>query len=327
MLLHVRWFTETGAFPVQFDVASVASTWLPLGIAFGATAVAVLLSRLRNDRTLLPGPLELGIESHDYQRLLSWMPLVIGLHAAIPLLVAGTERYLLVPNMPLSWSLAGGLIGLAQIAVALSFLYGFMTRAASVLLALVWAAGILLFGPFQPLEQALFLGIAFFLFASGRGPLAFDMAIGKLHRPIESLLPRAVPVLRILTGLSICVAAFTEKLWNAPMALAFLEDHPFNFFPAIGLDGITDLHFVLLIGTIELTFGALLISGTFIRVMILILWLPFNLTLPFLGWRELVGHLPIYGIMALLLIWGERRPATERALERGLEEREAEPMK
>lgn len=326
MLLHVRWFTDTGSFPVQLDAVSVATTWLPLGVALGATAVAMFLSRLREDRSLLPGPLELGIEWHDYQRLLSWMPLVIGLHAAIPLLVAGTERYLLVPNMPLGWSLTGGLLGLAQIAVALSFLYGFMTRAASVLLALVWAAGILLFGVFQPLEQALFLGIAFFLFASGRGPLAFDMAIGKLHRPVQSLIPHAVPVLRVFTGVSICVAAFTEKLWNAPMALAFLEDRPFNFFPAIGLAGVTDLHFVLLVGTIELAFGALLISGVFIRVMILILWLPFNLTLPFLGWTELVGHLPIYGIMALLLIWGERRPETEHALERGLEEREAEPM-
>jgi hypothetical protein len=50
---------------------------------------------------------------------------------------------------------------------------------------------------------------------------------------------------------------------------------------------------------IELTFGMLLIAGNFVRLIILILWLPFNLTLPFMGWTELVGHLPIYGVMAL----------------------------
>jgi hypothetical protein len=58
-------------------------------------------------------------------------------------------------------------------------------------------------------------------------------------------------------------------------------------------------------GTIELTLGLLLMSGAFVRAVIVMLWLPFNLTLPLLGWRELVGHLPVYGIMALLLICGD----------------------
>ena len=40
----------------------------------------------------------------------------------------------------------------------------------------------------------------------------------------------------------------------------------------------------------------------------------------FLGWRELVGHLPIYGIMALLVIWGEERKQTEDALRQSLED-------
>ena len=62
------------------------------------------------------------------------MPLVIGVHTAVPLLVAGTERYLLVPNLPLAWSFLGGVLGLAQIAIAPSFVYGFLTRPASVLL-------------------------------------------------------------------------------------------------------------------------------------------------------------------------------------------------
>jgi hypothetical protein len=58
--------------------------------------------------------------------------------------------------------------------------------------------------------------------------------------------------------------------------------------------------------------------------MILLLWVPFNLTLPFLGWRELIGHLPIYGVMALLLIWGKVEVRTAAEMVTGIEKREDE---
>ena len=31
---------------------------------------------------------------------------------------------------------------------------------------------------------------------------------------------------------------------------------------------------------------------------------PSNLTLTVFDWSELVGHLPIYGVLAVLLLWG-----------------------
>ena len=73
-----------------------------------------------------------------------------------------------------------------------------------------------------------------------------------------------------------------------------------------------------------MSIGMLLISGAFVRLMTLILWVPFNLTLPFLGWRELVGHLPIYGIMGLLVIWGEEGKQTQDAFVSGVKKRERE---
>jgi hypothetical protein len=128
-------------------------------------------------------------------------------------------------------------------------------------------------------------------------------------RPVDA---RAVTILRILTGASLAVLAFTEKLWNVPLAAAFLENHNFNFLPALGLNVSTET-FVLMAGTVELTLGLLLMSGAFLRLVIVMLWLPFNLTLPLLGWRELVGHLPIYGIMALLLVYGDKYSRKEVA--------------
>jgi hypothetical protein len=153
---------------------------------------------------------------------------------------------------------------------------------------------------------------------TGRGPLAFDMAFDKLNKPIGPLIPYAVPVLRIALGVGLTVVAFTEKIWNIPMGLAFLVDHQFNFFPYIGLPQIDDTKFLLIAGTVELLVGLMLIAGSYVRLVILVTLLPFNLTLPFLGWRELVGHLPTYGILALLLLWGDERPGERGALVRAL---------
>ena len=316
LALHERWFLDDDLFPVDVAALGTARFLVPLAIALAVTAAALLLWRARDEREIVPGPLRLGMRWEDYERLLAWMPLVIGLHAAVPLVIAGAERWLFVPSMQLPWHFLGGVVALAEIVVALSFLYGALTRIAAVALALVWLSGFLFFGPLEPMEMGHFLGIAAFLFATGRGPLAFDMLLQRLHRPIHRLLRPGLTTLRIATGLAIAVTAFTEKLGNVPMALAFLERHPFNFFPALGVTAVDDPTFVLLAGTVELTFGLLLASGAFVRTTILILWLPFNLTLPYLGWTELVGHLPLYGIMALFLVAGERR--SEGAMEHGM---------
>lgn len=314
MLAHVRWFTAEERFPVQFDRILTAEVLIPVAISVGIMIAAMVLWRLSSHRSPVPGPIELGMSWENYETLISWMPLVIGVHTGVTLLVAGLERWLFVPSMSLQWSFLGGFVALLQIVVALGFLYGGLTRPLAALLAGIWVVGLVMVDPLELIEQTTFLGVAFFLFVTGRGPLAFDMLMERLHRPIKGLMPYAVPVLRIATGIGIVVAAFDEKLLNIPMGLAFLADYRFNFFPALGIESVSDRLFVILAGTLELTFGLLLISGAFMRLTILILWFPFNLTLPFLGWRELVGHLPIYGIMALLLVWGETRPETEEAL-------------
>lgn len=305
LLLHERWFLEDDRFPVQFEALLTRQALIPIAIAVAVTAAAMVLWRIRGGRDLVPGPLELGMDRERYDRLLSWMPLVLGVHVAVPLLVAGTNRWLFVPNIALGWHLVGGVLALGEIMVAMAFVYGALTRIAAALLGLIWLAGVVLVGPVQLLEQTIFLGIAFYLFANGRGPLAFDSVIKRLNRPIPRLIPSARLALRLTTGISLVVLAFTEKLANLPMAVEFLQRYPFNFLPAIGFSGATDADFALIAGTVELTFGMLLLSGAFLRVMILVLWVPFNLTLPFLGWTELVGHLPIYGVMALLLFEGK----------------------
>ena len=66
----------------------------------------------------------------------------------------------------------------------------------------------------------------------------------------------------------------------------------------------TDERFVLLAGLTEGVIGVLLISGLLPRVVILGMWLPFNLGTPFLPSQELLGHLPVFAVMYLLLVHG-----------------------
>ena len=323
MILHERWFLDESRFPVQFGTWSSPNSLIPVAVAVGITIAATIFFRARGRHSVVPGPIALGMPWENYVRLLTWVPLVIGVHMGVTLLVSGVSRQLFVPNLVLPENLLGGLLGMAEIGIALAFIYGALARPAAAALAAIWILGMLVFGPLRLIEHTEILGVSFFLFATGRGPLAFDMALDKLNRPIGPLIPYAVPVLRVALGVGLTIVAFTEKLWNIPMGLAFLSAHNFNFFPYIGLPAIDDTKFLLIAGTVELLVGLMLISGTYVRLIIIITLIPFNLTLPFLGWRELVGHLPTYGILALLLLWGDERPGEQGALVRALRGRGA----
>jgi hypothetical protein len=318
MVLHERWFLDESRFPVQFGTWSSPNSLIPVAVAVGITVAATVLFRARGRHSVVPGPIALGMPWENYVRLLTWVPLVIGVHMGVTLLVSGVSRQLFIPNLELPENLLGGLLGMAEIAIALAFIYGALARPAAAALAAIWILGMAVFGPLRLIEHTEILGVSFFLFATGRGPLAFDMALDKLNKPIGPLIPYAVPVLRIALGVGLTVVAFTEKLWNIPMGVAFLSDHNFNFFPYIGLTAIDDTKFTLIAGTVELLVGLMLIAGTYVRLTIIVTLIPFNLTLPFLGWQELVGHLPTYGILALLLLWGDERPGEQGTLVRAL---------
>ena len=319
MILHERWFLDETKFPVQVSTWSSSNSLIPIAVAVGITVIATVVYRALGRRSVVPGPIALGMPWENYVKLLSWVPLVIGVHMGVTLLVSGVGRQLFVPNLELPVNLLGGVLGMVEIAIALSFIYGALARPAAAALGFLWLLGMLVFGPLRLVEHTEILGVAFFLFATGRGPLAFDMALGKLNKPVKPLIPYAVPVLRVALGIGLTIVAFTEKLWNIPMGLAFLSEHHFNFFPYIGLPGIDDTRFLLIAGTVELLVGLMLIAGTYVRLVILVTLIPFNLSLPFLGWRELVGHLPTYGILALLLLWGDEREGERGALVKALQ--------
>ena len=57
---------------------------------------------------------------------------------------------------------------------------------------------------------------------------------------------------------------------------------------------------------IEVLFGLLIISGALPQLCVLIAGIPFNASLYFFGTEELLGHLPIYAAMLVLLVYGSQ---------------------
>jgi hypothetical protein len=65
--------------------------------------------------------------------------------------------------------------------------------------------------------------------------------------------------------------------------------------------------FIRIAGAIELLFGLLIVSGRLPQLVVILAGIPFNATLFFLGSSELIGHLPVYGAMLALLVYGSDR--------------------
>jgi hypothetical protein len=289
---HETWFTD-GPFPTDWSFAGESLT-----LAFLAAALAVtLLVRLLATR--FP-----GIDVPALGRLAPWMPFAIRLHLGVSLIGLLSMGVYLSPAMDLEATVGGIALGITMGVVAVLMLTGWHARAAAWLLVAAGPLGMLEFGVGPVAQRADLLGLAVFIIFTGAGRWSADEESGRWSDSTLADLGRAVWALRVGAGAALIVVAFAEKLANPAMALAFLADYPdFNVAALIGLP-LGDLEFVRLAGAIEVLFGLLLISGALPQAIVLIAGVPFNVTLWFFGTDELLGHLPVYGTMLVLLVYG-----------------------
>jgi uncharacterized membrane protein YphA (DoxX/SURF4 family) len=150
------------------------------------------------------------------------------------------------------------------------------------------------------------VGIALYLVAVGRGVVRYDSGEEDDRTTFsDRLLPYALTMLRWCAGFSVLFLGLTEKLLAPELGVAFLQEYPhFNVAHQLGIEWFTDERFVYAAGIVEVTAGAALLCGFLPRVVILALWIPFNLGIPFLPPTELIGHLPILATMYVLLVRG-----------------------
>jgi hypothetical protein len=299
-LAHETWF-EHGTYPTDWGFAGETTTLLLLLAAVALTVAIRFAASLRD-----------GVDVPFLSQLAPYMPFAIRLHLAVSLVGLLSLGFYLSPAMDLRADVAGIALGAVMAVVAVLMATGWHTRAAAWLLIAAGPVGMLEFGLWPVLQRVDLLGLAVFVLLVGPGRWSADAERGAASAELR--LPdaaRAIFALRVAAGLALIIVAFAEKLATPDLALAFLADHPeLNVAQQVGI-GMSDLEFIRVAGAIEVLFGLLLISGALPQAIILIAGIPFNATLWFFGNTELVGHLPIYGAMLTILVWGssaELRP-------------------
>ncbi len=298
---HEKWFANAEEYPLRFDLMFRPLPLAFLGAVLAATAVGAWLWRHRGGRDFVPGPKFFGATPERLAALYSLVPFILGIHIAVPLLVNGVQGQLFSPNISLRPGFSN-FLGLAQTFIALALFYGAFTRLAALALAALYLVGLFVVDLQSLLDNIFMLGFAGFFFLAGRGPISVDrLALPRLEPPAH-LMRHAVPVLRTGLGLSFVVVAFTEKFANLPLAEAFLQEYPLNFTQALGIPLPNEV-FILMAGSVELLIGLWLTFGIFPREIVLLALVPINLTLTIFNWTELIGHLPIYGAMSIILIY------------------------
>ena len=298
---HEKWFHKGAWQPTNWHTVVQLPTVVLIGAVVVVTILAALARRHLGRPNIFPGPVALGARPEGITRFYAWVPVILGIHVALPLLVYGIQGHLFAPHLNLrdAWQYW---LGLIQVGAAIAFFYGGLTRLAALGLVIAWLLGIGVFG-FEPmLENTHYLGFAAFFLLAGRGPFSVDRLLFPKLDPSSRMVQLAPVALRIGVGISLVTVAFTEKLANPGLAQSFLQQHPLNFTAALGMP-MADATFALCAGSVELLVGLFILFGLFPRLIILVAWLPFNLTLTIFDWVELIGHLPFYGALAVLLIW------------------------
>jgi hypothetical protein len=294
VLAHETWFESGGH--SDWGFASETETLVLLAVALVATIALRLIGRVWN-----------GVDVPLVARLVPWMPFAVRIHLAVALVGLVSMGVFLSPAMDLPTNAFGILLGTLMVVVAIAMVSGYRAREAAWLLVALGPLGMLEFGALAVFARVDMLGLALFVAVAGPGAWSADVETGRTTRPRPVDMARAVWCLKVAAGVALIVVAFQEKLANPALALHFLGDRPeFNVAQQIGL-GWSDLDFTRVAGSIEVLFGLLVISGALPQVIVLVAGIPFNATLWFFGTEELLGHLPIYGAMLVLLVFGSDR--------------------
>ena len=292
-LAHERWFDDADRFASDW---SFATETLTLALLAGAVIITLIVRILARAWP--------GIDIPFLGRMAPWMPFAARMHMAVSLVGLLSLGSYLSPEMDLQADVAGILLGVMMAVVAIGMATGWHTREAAMLLILAGPLGVLEFGYLPVIQRLDILGLALYVFIAGPGRWSADVELGRAHDTTVAGAARGVWALRVLAGSALIVVAFSEKLANPDLGVAFLADHPdLNVAQEIGL-GWSDLEFLRVAGAIEVLFGLLLLSGALPQAIVLIAGIPFNATLWFFGTNELLGHLPVYATMLVLLVYG-----------------------
>jgi uncharacterized membrane protein YphA (DoxX/SURF4 family) len=291
---HVKWFVEqpTGVNKVQFSLSEPAIQ-IGILILISAIATAIWLNRIivEPPRAVVTlGERRMGAVVYLVQLLVGISLLVTTINGAVVAPHLENEGVLMV------------LMQVVQVSAAVLLIANRWVPVVTILILILMLFCIQAFGLVTPMEYCNLLGIAVF-FAL--------MKVSDKSR-LAQYRGKALPILRVITGIALVVLAFTEKLLNPDLAMRFLSEHNMNFMRQIGIEAYSDYLFVLSAGFAELLFGVVLILGvvTRINIMVLACFLIASNTYFFVigddvnGVTEIFGHMPLFAAAIVFIIYG-----------------------
>ena len=299
LFAHETWFTSDD-FAADWGFATEASTLALLAVAVLITVAVRLVARRWP-----------GVDIPLFGRMAPWMPFAARIHLTCTLIGMLAFGAFLAPPMELDFDVQGCILGALAVVAAVGLVIGWNARWAAALLLASAPLAALVYSPLDVLQRFDLYGLALFVLVAGAGRWSADYELGRGGDPTRTQVATALWALRLCAGGALIVVAFVEKLAQPDLALQFLAEHPeINIPHELGLP-VGDLTFIRIAGAIEVLYGLLVISGALPQLIALLAGIPFNATLFLFGSVELVGHLPVYCLVLILLVYGsstEYRP-------------------
>lgn len=186
----------------------------------------------------------------------------------------------------------------AQAIVALMLIFNLYPKAAAISLISIYLILASQLGLLEVLDYINFIGIALYLVL--------------LNSKEERLQLYAVPAIRVITGATLVILAFSEKLLNPDLGLRFLTLNDWNFMQTMGVTSFSNELFILAAGLVELLIGVVFMLGLLTRTNTLVLlgfMITSNVTFTIQNLNneaitELAGHAPLLAIALILLMSG-----------------------
>jgi len=299
-LAHVRWFvpvgTELPEMTLPMDWISAMVTVGAIGFILSVFVVKYLAERFSKIGTMVFSPLKKtnNIEWYILFGLVNMLFLhnlmlgdFLGPHYFLP------EQYMMVGVVLQALILIGSAISLA------------FTGAVLVVIAFL---GITLFSFQSGIDyffEMVSLGLAY-IFISTKLNTNDKLMFNRFG--LDKFIPVAPVALRIGLGIQLVSLAMHNKIIEPAATYYFLLEHPYyNFMHYFGWTEFTHLHFAYAAGIFEICFGVMLALGICNRYVICVVAFFFVSTGIISGLEEVIGHLPIFGFVAVLVTVGEHR--------------------
>jgi len=293
---HVKWFVGENGLP---KTTSDENTFLYLVIWFFTAAIIILsgillekyLPKIKRSTSYL-----LNSKKHKAASLFS---LIVGVF----FLAASFSGFLFSPDIS-NINKLDYLMILIQAIVGLAFIVGASVRTGSLALISLWLLTFVYAGISEALENFWVLGVGIFTIIYGREYFKISKRKVFLNKNFLKYEDYALPILRFLFGFNLLFLGISEKILNPKLSLEFLNTHNWNFMQNFGISWYSDYFFVISAGMVESIIGIFFMLGVITRLNAFFTAIIFSIPLFFVDISELLGHLPYFAILALLLIFG-----------------------